>query len=180
MSKQSMDLYGLALMDYHNGDHSSTLIMHRDDGREFELPLRVFFAEPSEFTKIEELALASCFGHVLDIGAGTGRHSLVLQKKGLNVYAVDIVPEAVEIMMYKGVTRTACQDIFEFNDGTFDTLLLLMHGIGMVETIVGLNRFLQYAHSLIKPSGVLIFDSLDVRRTDDPVNLAYQEQQAEE
>lgn len=77
--------------------------------------------------------------------------------------------------MHKGVTRTACQDILEFNDGTFDTLLLLMHGIGMVETITGLNRFLQYAHSLIKPNGALIFDSLDVRRTDDPVNLAYQE-----
>lgn len=175
MNKQSMDPYGLALRDYFNGDRSSTLILHRDDGREFELPAKVFFAEPPEFTKIEKLALELCFGHVLDIGAGTGRHSLELQNKGLNVYAIDIAAEAVEIMKKRGVKKVECKDIFAFNNGQFDTLLLLLHGIGMVETIAGLNKFLKHAHSLIRPNGLLIFDSLDVRRTDDPANLAYQE-----
>lgn len=175
MSMQSMDLYGLALRDYFNGDHSSTMIMHRDDGFKVELPIKVFFAEPQEFSKIEQLALELCFGQVLDIGAGTGRHSLVLQKKGLDVHAIDISEEAVEIMKKRGIKKAECKDIFEFHNGKFDTLLLLMHGIGMVETITGLNKFLNHAHVLIKPNGQLIFDSLDVRCTNDPGNLAYQE-----
>lgn len=171
-----MGPYGLALMDYFNGDHAATLIMHRDDGCKFDLPAEIFFTEFPEFSALEKLALEMCFGDVLDIGAGTGRHSLELQKRGLNVHAIDIAPEAVAIMKKRGVKKVTCTDIFAFHSGRFDTLLLLLHGIGMVETIDGLRRFLAHAHSLLRPGGLLIFDSLDVRCTDDPVNLAYQEE----
>ena len=51
----------------------------------------------------------------------------------------------------------------------------MMHGIGMVQDLTGLDRFLEHAHSLLKPSGQILLDSLDVRGTDDPVHLAYQE-----
>lgn len=175
MSIQPMDLYGRALQDYFNGDHTATMIMHRDDGQKVELPSKVFFQEPTEFSKVEQLALDLCFGKILDIGAGTGSHSLVLQNRGLEVYAIDISPEVVEIMRKRGVKKAECDDIFKFLGGRFDTLLMLRHGIGMVGTITGLKIFLDHAHSLINPQGLLIFDSLDVRCTQDTGNLAYQE-----
>ena len=39
----------------------------------------------------------------------------------------------------------------------------------------GLDRLLSHAHTLLRPGGRLLFDSLDVRCTDTPVHLAYQE-----
>jgi hypothetical protein len=52
---------------------------------------------------------------------------------------------------------------------------MLGHGIGMVEDLRGLERFLVHALSLICSGGRLLLDSLDVRHTDNPAHLAYQE-----
>ena len=51
-------------------------------------------------------------------------------------------------------------DVFAFHGGPFDTLLLMMHGIGMVGDLDGLDRFLRHAHTLLKPEGQLLFDFL--------------------
>jgi 2-polyprenyl-3-methyl-5-hydroxy-6-metoxy-1,4-benzoquinol methylase len=175
MNKRPMDLYGKALKDYFNGEHEALMILHRDDGFRTELPAHVFFSEPPEFSKIGQLALELCSGRVLDIGAGSGRHSLALQENGMDVYAIDIAPQAVEIMRKAGVRNAKCHDIYEYRDGKFDTLLLLGHGIGMTGTLGGLRNFLDHAHTLLNPQGKLVFDSLDVRCTTDPGNQAYQE-----
>jgi len=73
----------------------------------------------------------------------------------------------------RGVTNVDCADVFDFQDGTFDTLLMMGHGVGMVETLAGLDRFLAKAHTLVADGGQMLLDSLDVRQTDDPANLAY-------
>lgn len=52
---------------------------------------------------------------------------------------------------------------------------MLGHGIGMVETIDGLDRFLSHARGLLSESGQILVDSLDVTATADPRNLAYLE-----
>jgi 2-polyprenyl-3-methyl-5-hydroxy-6-metoxy-1,4-benzoquinol methylase len=174
MNKQAMKPYGLALADYYNGNLDSIITIIRDDGKKFQLPVEKFFNKYPNFTKIEKLALDLCFGDVLDIGAGTGRHSIVLQNKGINVFAIDIIPEAVDIMRKNGLTNIKCIDIYDFKGQKFDTLLLLMHGIGMTENITGLNHFLNHAHLLINPNGILVFDSLDVRVSCNHEDLEYQ------
>ncbi len=67
-----------------------------------------------------------------------------------------------------------CTDVFSFEGGPFETLLMLRHGIGMVETIEGLRCFLARVRSLLAVDGQLLIHSLDVRLTGDPKNLAYQ------
>ena len=89
--------------------------------------------------------------------------------------AIDISPHAVEVMMRRGVKDAHSADIFSFHAGPFDTILMLGHGIGMVETIAGLDRFLVHAHRLVSKEGQLLLDSQDVRHTDDPGHLAYHE-----
>jgi len=180
MNENSMEPYGLALLDYFNGDHSATQIFHRDDGRDFEVPISLFFRDSAGFSRIEQTAIELCSGRVLDIGAGTGRHSLVLQEKGIDVIALDVSPQAIDIMKKRGVRGVYHGDIFEFNQGKFDTLLMMLHGIGMVGTLAGLRHFLNHAHTLIAPGGIVVFDSLDVRCTDDPAHLAYHERNRNE
>jgi SAM-dependent methyltransferase len=173
MNPKAMDPFGMALLAYFEGDRTAELIIHRDDGQKTPLPVGFFFRNPPEFTPLENAALDRCTGRILDVGAGSGLHSLVLQGEDLSVTAIDISPHAVNVMKQRGLKDVHCADIFEFQGGPFDTLLLIGHGIGMVETIAGLDRFLAHARGLLSENGQVLLDSLDVRITDDPSNLAY-------
>jgi SAM-dependent methyltransferase len=170
-----MKPFGRALLAYFGGDKKTELLLRRDDGQENSVPVSLFFRDQPGFTPIDNAAIENCRGHVLDVGAGTGLHSLALQHRRLSVTAIDINPEAVRIMKQRGLSDVHCADIFEFRTSRFDTVLMMGHGIGIVETIAGLDRFLTHAHELVTANGQLLFDSFDVRCTDDPSNLTYQE-----
>jgi SAM-dependent methyltransferase len=175
MDAEAMEPYGQSLLDFFNGDISAKFVVHRDDGLTSDLPASVFFRKPSDFSPLEQMAMKLCRGYVLDVGAGAGCHSLALQDQGIRVLAIDVSPDAIEIMSKRGVKECQHVDVFEFHGGPFDTLLMMLHGIGMVEDLSGLDRFLYHAHKLLKPDGQIVCDSLDVRCTDDPGHLVYQE-----
>ena len=175
MCPEAMEVHGAALWAYFKGETGAELIVRTDAGRESPVPVRHFFRTPPEFTVLENAALARCAGRVLDAGAGSGLHSLALQEMGLAVTAVNISPQAVEIMRRRGVRDVHCADILSYQGGPFDTLLMLGHGLGITESLAGLNRFLAHARCLVSSGGQLLADSLDVRVTPEPENLAYHE-----
>lgn len=170
-----MHPHGRALLAFHEGDGDATLIIRRDDGVEAALPVSHFFRKPADFTPLERAALARCQGHVLDVGAGSGLHSLVLQDRGLRVTAVDVVPEAVEIMAARGVRDARHSDVYTFQGGPFETVLLLGHGAGIAGDLQGLDRLLAHLRSLMASGGCALVHSLDVRTTSEPDHLAYHE-----
>jgi SAM-dependent methyltransferase len=171
----AMRPHGLALRAYFQGDGDAQLVVRRDDGFESPLPVSLFFRSPAEFSPIEVAALEQCRGHVLDIGAGTGLHTLALQSRGVRATAIDVSPDAVDIMRDRGVIDVQCCDVRDFAGGPFDALLLLGHGIGMAGDLTGLNGLLRHLRALTGPGGHLLVHSLDVRRTADPVHLRYHE-----
>jgi SAM-dependent methyltransferase len=175
MNPKAMEPFGRALLAYFEGDTSAELIVRREDGQVSPLPVSLFFRDPSEFTPIDNASIDRSTGHVLDVGAGTGVHSLVLQRNGLPVTDIDISPYAVNIMKQRGLRDVYCADIFDFQGVHFDTILMMGHGIGMVETLAGLRQFLAKAHRLLSEDGQVLLDSLDVRITDNPSDLAYHE-----
>lgn len=174
MNPAAMTPYGRALRAFLDGESDAEVLVVRDDGMQEALPIFPFFRKEDELSELERVALSLCRGRVLDIGAGAGALSLILQSRGLDVTAIDISPEAVKVAEQRGVGAISCADIFQFQGGPFDTLLMLCHGIGMVETIGGLDRFLHCARGLLAEDGQLVLDSLDIQITNDPVNLAYQ------
>ena len=159
--------YGRALADYQAGATSATLVLHSNLGEHDELPVEVFFRTPPEFFLFERYALELCRGRVLDAGAGTGIHSLELMRRGLAVTAIDILPEAVRVMRERGVSTVREADMFELSGRTFDTVLMLMNGIGPVETLTGLDRFLDHARGLLAPGGQLLVDSAEAVTIDE-------------
>ena len=175
MDTEAMDLYGQSLDDFLRGDISAKVVVQRDDGYSDEMPASVFFRTPVEFSPMEQKAIELCQGSILDIGAGAGCHSLALQDRGMSVLAIDISPHAIDVMRKRGIKEVKCVDVIEFCERKFDTLLMMMHGIGIVGNVPGLDHFLTHAHILLKPGGRIVFDSLDIRYTDDSKHLAYQE-----
>jgi SAM-dependent methyltransferase len=175
-----MDLYGQALWDYYHGKTDAVLMICRDDGIETPLPVELFFRS-SVALPLDRLALDLCRGYVLDVGAGTGLHSLHLQSRGFSVCAVDVSAAACEIMRHRGVKEVRCVDVTQWEaPAVFDTLLLLGRSIGIVGTLGGLEHFLGAMHRCLRPEGQILLNSLDVRCTTEAVHLEYQQRNERE
>nr|WP_294944887.1 class I SAM-dependent methyltransferase [uncultured Mucilaginibacter sp.] len=156
------DVYGQALWDYFKSTKPAKLFIYNKYGPKEEMPLDIYFREEAEMPNLELLALGKCYGRVLDIGAGAGSHALLLQQGGFDVAAMDISGRAVDIMKERGVKHAFKQDIFTYSGQKYDTLLLLMNGIGLTGNIEKLRVFLQHTKQLVKPGGQLLFDSSDI------------------
>ncbi len=157
-----MDIYGRALQDFFVGETAHQLWINNNYGEPEEMPVEVFFRGEAEMPEAEMLALNSCRGSILDIGAGVGSHTLILQQRGFNVSGLEVSAGAASIMQKRGVKTVLQQDIFQYKTEKFDTLLLLMNGIGLTQNLAGLELFLQHAKTLLLPGGQLIFDSSDI------------------
>lgn len=78
-------------------------------------------------------------------------------------------------MRARGVRDARVADVFTFAGGPYQTALMLGHGVGMVEHLAGLDRFLGRLATFMAPDGHVLLNTLDVRDTDDPRHLAYQD-----
>lgn len=130
-----MDIYGQALQDFYNQQSAEKLWLNNTYGEPEEMPVEVFFRDKEEMPEAELLALQLCRGKILDIGAGAGSHALILQERGFDVTALEISPGAANIMQKRGVKTVLQQDIFQYKTEKFDTLLLLMNGIGLTQNL---------------------------------------------
>ncbi len=160
-----IDIFGLAFHDYLAGNTSGVIkvkTMLAEFTENESLPVAYFFRTFDEMPEWEQQALNLCMGSVLDVGAGAGAHSLELQKRGMEVCAVDVSPGAVDIMKIRGVHEVFCVDVMTFSARIFDTILLLMNGIGMAKNLDGLKKLLLHLKSLLRPGGRIILESTDI------------------
>jgi precorrin-6B methylase 2 len=126
------------------------------------MPVDIFYRTKNELTELESIAMELCEGKTLDIGAGVGSHALILQDQGMDVTAIEISESACDIMRIRGVKKVINSDILHYKSQQFDTLLMLMNGIGLCGDIKGLHHFLEYLKQLVLPGGQIIFDSSDI------------------
>jgi SAM-dependent methyltransferase len=152
---------------YHRGQHDATIVVYDDYERD-EVPLSYFFRSADDFPEVEQLALELCRGRVLDVGAGSGCHALALQDRGLEVTAIEILPELVQILRDRGVRDARQATWMDLQAEPFDTVLMMMNGLGLAETLDGLHRFFRDARRLLRPKGQVLADSTDVRVHMDP------------
>jgi len=170
MNASALTPYGHAVRDYHGGRHDAELTLHSSLGEYDTMPLAWFFRNEDEFFPFDHAAIEMCRGRVLDAGAGTGVHSLCLQERGLEVVAVDTVPECVDVMKARGVNDVRLADMFALSGEKFDTVLMLMNGIGPVGTLDNLESFLAAMRPLITHGGQLLLDSSGVDPQTPPAN----------
>jgi SAM-dependent methyltransferase len=156
------DVLGKALLDYYNNRFKKPLLLHNKYGKPEAQPLHVFFQTHNSMPELDLFALSVCKGSVLDVGAGSGRHSLELRNRGLDVTSLDTSPSSVRLMKERGLPKAIEGDIYEFSGETYDTLLLMMNGIGLCQTLDKLCPLLEKLKILLKPKGQVIFDSSDI------------------
>jgi SAM-dependent methyltransferase len=156
------DLFGNALLDYHNGNYTDDLITSTNISDEDELPLPYLFRSYKDMPKLEQKALQLAKGKVLDVGCGSGLHSLYLQNQGLKVKAIDISKGAIEVCKQRGIINTELVSVLNESE-KFDTILLLMNGTGIFQELSQVSRYLTHLKSLLSDKGQILIDSSDIK-----------------
>lgn len=156
------DLFGQALLDYQNGKFTEDIITSTSISEEDILPVSYLFRGFEDMPGLEQKALELARGTVLDVGCGAGSHSLYLQNKGVQVKAIDISKEAIEVCKLRGVKHAELKDIKEETE-TFDTILMLMNGTGIFQTLKQVPKYMKHLKSLLKPGGQILVDSTDIK-----------------
>ena len=154
------DAFGKAITQYYNEPFEGNITVKAEYFEDDYIPIPYLFRSFNEMPLIEQEALSLCKGKVLDVGAGAGCHSIYLKEKGYDVKSIDISPGAVDTMSKRGLNATL-ENIYN-HKGNYDTILMLMNGIGIAQDLYGLEKLLIHLKSILKPNGQIILDSSDI------------------
>jgi len=156
------DPMGQAIIDYAQNTATEDITVLSDICDDDHIPVSYLFREYDEMPEMEKQALNECKGRVLDIGAAAGMHAQFLIEKGHFVDTIDRSENAIRHLKAKGVPAEHV-DFFDYKGTDYDTLLLLMNGIGIAKNLDNLKHTLSKAKSMLRKNGKILCDSSDIK-----------------
>ena len=134
------DPMGAAITDYFHHQKAGKLRVFSSQFEEDEIPINQLFRSFDEMSEPEKTALQMASGKILDAGAGSGCHTLALQRdvRQINLFDVGFLE-------------------------TFDTILMLMNGSGIIGKLENMPDFFLRMKQLLRPGGCILMDSSDLR-----------------
>ncbi|NNK88395.1 MAG: class I SAM-dependent methyltransferase [Flavobacteriaceae bacterium] len=166
------DLFGKAILDYQTGNYTEDMITATHISDNEVLPLPYLFRSYDDMPELEQQALDMCSGHVLDLGCGAGSHSLYLEERGFDVTSIDISEAAIKACKLRGLHKARQIDILNLKD-RFDTIISLMNGTGLFQTMQKATVYLKHLKTLLRPGGQILIDSSDVSYMYDTEDLEW-------
>jgi SAM-dependent methyltransferase len=174
--KEHQDAFGRSLMDCLERKEDSYEIIERDDGFiALSAATTQYFSEPLQWGKLDQTALATACGRILDVGCGAGRFALALQGNGLEVVAIDVSPLAIEVCRRRGVGDARVLSITQIHKdlGQFDSIVMMGHNFGLFGSSQRMHSILKRLTRVTTPEGRIIASGMDPYQTDEPLHLAY-------
>jgi len=165
------DIFGQALLDFQHKIFEPPLLLHNEYGFPESIPVERFFRDQDEFSDLDNFALAQVRGCVLEIGACTGRHALHLQNQGYDITTMDISAGCGAIMKEIGLKKILIEDIYNYKNQQFDTIFMLMNGIGIARNLAGLEKLLLHLENILSPTGQFLVDSSNISYLYDDIPL---------
>lgn len=154
------DPIGHAIHDYASNQKVDPIEVMADLCEDDIMPVPYLFRNFEMMPEIEQKALELCRGKILDVGAAAGCHASYLIHKGYDVTAIDTSKGAVDYLNDKQIPAKNL-DFYDV-EGQYDTVLILMNGIGLAGKLNGLPRFLNQIKKLIGKTGIALCDSTDL------------------
>ena len=163
VTENGKDPMGHAIAEYYEKGKAAKLRVFSSQFYEDEIPVKTLFRTYNEMPIVEQMAVDLSRGRVLDVGAGSGCHSLELKNRGMEVVAIDISELSVDVMKKRGIDAR----VINFFDTTFtekfDTILMAMNGIGIIGKVENLSNFFARIKELLADRGQLLLDSSDIK-----------------
>jgi SAM-dependent methyltransferase len=157
------DLFGKAILDYQTNSSPENIITSTSISEEDEMEVGYLFRSFDEMPAIEQKALLLAKGKTLDVGCGAGSHSLYLQnERKIDVHSIDISKNAIQVCLLRGLKNIRAIDVLDLENEKYDTILLLMNGTGIFETLEKSTIYMQKLKSLLNPNGQILIDSSDI------------------
>ena len=157
------DLFGKAILDYQTNSSPENMITSTSISDEDEMEVAYLFRSFDEMPTLEQKALQFAKGRTLEVGCGAGSHGLYLQsERNIDVHSIDISKNAIEACTLRGLKNTQVIDVLNIENEKYDTILLLMNGTGIFETLERTPVYLQKLKSLLQPNGQILIDSSDI------------------
>ncbi|EKT3964886.1 class I SAM-dependent methyltransferase [Flavobacterium psychrophilum] len=158
-----LDLFGKAILDYQTNNLPEDLVTETSISEADQMSVSYLFRSYAEMPTLEQKALQLAKGNILDVGCGAGSHSLSLQnERNLTVTPIDISEKAIEACQLRGLKNARVQNVLALENEKFDTIILLMNGTGIFETLTKTKKYLQKLKSLLNPDGQILIDSSDI------------------
>lgn len=157
----SSDVFGQAIHDFARSQKPEVIRVESDRCDDDIMPVSYLFRSLDEMPELEQIAMDLAGQSVLDVGSGAGCHAIELKNRGKEVTCLDTSAGAVEILKLAGLNALQ-GTIFDISSQKFDTILLLMNGIGIAGTMEDLPDFLKQLKNLLNPGGKILCDSTDI------------------
>ena len=117
---------GAAIAEYYAKGRAARLRVFSSQFYEDEIPVDTLFRTLEDMPTQEQEALRLCRGRVLDVGAGSGCHSMELMNRGMDVMAIDISTLSVDVENKNNRQRSKACQWFCVKAGRIRTCALLM------------------------------------------------------
>ena len=172
--KPEEDAFGQEMWAYYKGKEVFEIV-ESSDGYIDVLNPRVYFSDYEAWHPLEKKAIELVKGRVLDVGCGAGRHSLYLQKKGFDVLGIDISPLAIKVCRLRGVKKAEVKSIenVNFKPESFDTIIMMGNNFRLFGSLKKARRLLRKLHKMTSKNALIIADTRDPYKTDNPAHLDY-------
>lgn len=134
---------------------------------------------PDDWSGTSRFACEQEGGRILDVGAGAGRASLVLQDVGYDVVALDVSQGATAVCRERGVRQVFAGTVANLaatRPDPFDTFLMLGNNLGLLGGAEQAPVLLEALASMAGPSARIIGETLDPYQTTKPEHLGYHEE----
>lgn len=160
---ENKDPMGTAIYDFFKYGKAARLRVFSSQFDEDEIPVATLFRSYNEMPPIEQTALRLSTGKILDVGAGSGCHTLALREMGKDATAIDISPLSVKVMKERGLNAMPVYLFDPLFCESFDTILMLMNGSGIIGKLEHLGDFFQRMKLLLRHGGCVLMDSSDLK-----------------
>lgn len=160
---ENKDPMGTAIYDFFKYGKAARLRVFSSQFDEDEIPVATLFRSYNEMPPIEQTALRLSTGKILDVGAGSGCHTLALREMGKDATAIDISPLSVKVMKERGLNAMPVNLFDPLFCESFDTILMLMNGSGIIGKLEHLGDFFQRMKLLLRHGGCVLMDSSDLK-----------------
>lgn len=158
------DPFGRGVADHYH-DRMREPLLVRDGEETREHPIESFYFEPFDSTSESGKWLSSWVrGPLLDLGAGAGRHALVLQEQ-VETVAADVSDSLVGVMRARGIDDARTVDMFSlsgaFDRDRFGSVLVIGTQAGLTGSMQGLRRWLGDLARVTDAGATAVVDSYD-------------------